>query len=146
MVSFESAGISDYKHLVFIDGFEGKNSNLSLDSYSYPNLEFHISEVNVGKSAAFNIMFSMSDCRYLFFLDSDDIFLPSKISQQYSYLQSHDVILGANYFSYLQSSPSSFLISEYPCDDYSIRSSFVFFHFYFLAVFLAVFLHWQIFR
>ena len=127
IVSFQCAGITDYKHLVFIDGLQGKNSDFSLDSFCYPNVEFHISSKNVGKSSAFNIMLSNSDCQYLFFLDSDDLFFPSKISQQSLYLESNDVILGTNYFSYHQSSPNIFLYSDYPCSDFLIRSSFIFF-------------------
>lgn len=127
IASFQYAGITDFKHLVFIDGLEGKNSDFSFDSFSYPNLEFHISPENVGKSSAFNIMLSNSDCQYLFFLDSDDLFFPSKISQQSQFLESNDVILGTNYFSYHQSSPNIFLDSNYPCSDFLIRSSFVFF-------------------
>ena len=127
IVSFQCAGITDYKHLVFIDGLQGKNSDFSSDLFCYPNVEFHISSKNVGKSSAFNIMLSNSDCQYIFFLDSDDLFFPSKISQQSLYLESNDVILGTNYFSYHQSSPNIFLYSDYPCSDFLIRSSFVFF-------------------
>lgn len=125
--SFNFAGIDDYQHVVFVDGLDGKNHDFNSDIYSFKNLIFHISTRNVGKSSAFNFMLSRVDCQYIYFLDSDDLFLPEKISQQSQYLYSNDVVLGTNYFSYLRSSESIFLPSLYPTSDIDIRSSFVFF-------------------
>tara|TARA_B100000674_G_C37976510_1_gene979665 strand:- start:1031 stop:1906 length:876 start_codon:yes stop_codon:yes gene_type:complete len=127
MLSFIFAGISDYQHVVFVDGLEGKNSDFNSDHYHYRNTTFHISSKNVGKSSAFNLMLSSVDCQYIYFLDSDDLFFPQKIYQQYNYLSCNNVVLGTNYLSYTRSSESIFMPSLYPTDDIDIRSAFVFF-------------------
>jgi glycosyltransferase involved in cell wall biosynthesis len=127
ILSFNFAGIDDYLHVVFVDGLEGKNLGFNPEHYNYRNLTLHISKINVGKSSAFNFMLSSIDCQYIYFLDSDDLFFPQKISHQSQYLYSNDVVLGTNYFSYIRSFESIFSPSSYPTDDLHIRSAFVFF-------------------
>ena len=44
---------------------------------------------NIGPSATRNIAWGQASCRYVAFLDSDDIWLPHKLERQYSWMLSH---------------------------------------------------------
>jgi glycosyltransferase involved in cell wall biosynthesis len=46
-------------------------------------------ERNIGPSATRNIAWSRASCRYVAFLDADDMWLPQKLEHQYSWMLAH---------------------------------------------------------
>lgn len=54
-------------------------------------------ERNIGASATRNIAWSRASCRYVAFLDADDMWLPHKIEHQYSWMLAHpDYVLSGH--------------------------------------------------
>ena len=100
---------------------------------------FKVNEKNKGKAACLNNIISEVDTDHLMFLDSDDVFLPGKISLQLSYKQSFgECVMGSGYYIYQH--PLGFTDQFVPNDrPEDIATNFIFFpHMLFSSILVSL--------
>ncbi|MBJ2135080.1 glycosyltransferase family 2 protein [Paraglaciecola chathamensis] len=76
--------------LFIINDCSTKSYSDVIEKYSrYTNVSFHRNENNLGLSASRNKGLSLSNGKYIAFLDDDDIWLPSKLKEQVNILREY---------------------------------------------------------
>lgn len=75
--------------IVLVDDCSTDNSAEIIKSYQteHPEIIYHLQEKNMGAGVARNMALEMATGRYVAFLDSDDVWLPDKISRQISLMK-----------------------------------------------------------
>lgn len=88
--ALESCFTQSYKpcEIIVVDDGSTDGSRKIISQYS--NQILVVFKDNGGQASAFNIGFAKSKGKYIFFLDSDDTFLPSKIEKIVSIFQEND--------------------------------------------------------
>lgn len=89
-----SALQQDYKQLeiIVVDDGSTDGGDKLVESFCVDHpvtLYRHPNNANLGQSASLNLALSKAVGEYVAILDSDDIFLPNKLSEQVAYLQAH---------------------------------------------------------
>lgn len=74
--------------IIVVDDGSTDNTQEVLRNFSEGNIIQYIYQPNHGESAARNLGISQSNGEYIAFLDSDDLFLPTKLEKQVAYLDS----------------------------------------------------------
>lgn len=85
-----SQSFKDYELIVVDDGSTDETRKIPSE---YHNLFKYISQANSGVSSARNLGIANSDSPFFAFLDSDDIWLPKKLEEQYCYIKENPNIL-----------------------------------------------------
>ena len=89
--------------IIVVDDFSDELSYKDLNQY-LPIVKYFRTDINKGVSASRNIGVSIAKSEYVAFLDSDDIYLPSKCSKQYKFMIDNDYkISHTNEFWYRES-------------------------------------------
>lgn len=84
--TLESIFIQDYKNIEIVlvdDCSKDDSAKIILDiQQKHPEIIYHLQEKNMGAGAARNKALELARGQYVAFLDSDDIWIPGKISKQ----------------------------------------------------------------
>ena len=89
--------------IIVVDDFSDMLSYKDVNQY-LPIVKYFRTDINCGVSAARNIGVSLAKSEYIAFLDSDDIYLPSKCSKQYKFMIDNEYkISHTNEFWYRES-------------------------------------------
>jgi glycosyltransferase involved in cell wall biosynthesis len=91
--------LSDYEIIVVDDG-STDNTREVVSSFSDKRIRYVYQE-NHGRSSARNHAISIAQGRYIAFLDSDDLFLPTKLEKQVTYMEKNPGVL-LSHTSYLR--------------------------------------------
>lgn len=84
--TLNSIFVQDYNNIeiVLVDDCSKDNSATMIDDFKrkYPEIVYYLQEKNMGAGAARNKALELARGQYVAFLDSDDIWMPNKISRQ----------------------------------------------------------------
>lgn len=78
--------------LLIVDDRSTDDSWRVIQSFTDPRIKSHRQAVNTGACAAYNHALSMARGIYIASLDSDDLYMPTKLAQQAEFLAAHPMI------------------------------------------------------
>jgi glycosyltransferase involved in cell wall biosynthesis len=118
------SGITDYEHLVFLDGLGGEYCDDALSSFIEDSrIKIKHSETNRGKAACVNELIRSAEGEFILFLDSDDWSFPGRTRLQLQVIEREpETILGSNYYAW--DGAGGFRESVYPISDIDIKINF----------------------
>lgn len=116
-----SSGISDYEHLIFLDGDASGCEELGTSDQF--NVRFFYSEINMGKGYCVNRLIDIAQGIFLFFLDSDDWNIIGRTKKQLAFLKDKNSFIAGSNFLYWDGG-SVFTESEYLLDNERIKQEF----------------------
>ncbi len=99
--SIESIIIQTYFNweLIIVDDCSSDNSRLILNSFAETDsrIKLYINSSNMGPAYSRNLAIEKASGKYVAFLDSDDIWMPSKLEKQFTFMENNKYL-----FSYTQ--------------------------------------------
>lgn len=131
-VTLDSIQAQTYKNweLIAIDDSSKDNSLNILKSYAATDkrIKVYKNQRNRGVGHTLNRTVSLAKGKFLARMDSDDVMLPNRLSQQLAYLQKHiDTVVVGGQCKLIDVDGQQIGLKTYPTDDQSIRRmSFVF--------------------